>query len=119
VNTVAVAVPSSLRRAPTPVAEEDEDEDEPRAEGRVEEDGGGGCGGAGPGPGLADARAARDAARDVVLHLGIIDILQEYNGAKRMESALRGSLHGRGAISAVDPVRYSRRFQRFLGKVFE
>jgi 1-phosphatidylinositol-4-phosphate 5-kinase len=119
VNTVAVAVPSSLRRAPTPVAEEDEDEDEPRAEGHVEEDGGGGCGGAGPGPGLADARAARDAARDVVLHLGIIDILQEYNGAKRMESALRGSLHGRGAISAVDPVRYSRRFQRFLGKVFE
>ncbi|EEH58222.1 uncharacterized protein MICPUCDRAFT_16190, partial [Micromonas pusilla CCMP1545] len=68
---------------------------------------------------LSTAPTRTDAARDVVLHLGIIDILQEYNGAKRMESALRGSLHGRGAISAVDPVRYSRRFQRFLGKVFE
>lgn len=56
---------------------------------------------------------------DVVLHFGIIDILQEYNAAKSLETTVKGAAYGRDAISSVDPVSYSRRFQRFLQRVFE
>lgn len=57
-------------------------------------------------------------AYDVVLCLGIIDILQEYNTAKRLEHAYKSLQFDSVSISAVDPYLYSQRFQDFLKKVF-
>jgi hypothetical protein len=36
-----------------------------------------------------------------------------------LETTVKGAAYGRDAISSVDPVSYSRRFQRFLRRVFE
>lgn len=55
---------------------------------------------------------------DVVLCLGIIDILQEYNTAKKLEHAYKALQFDSVSISAVDPHLYSQRFQEFLKKVF-
>eukprot|EP00237_Pycnococcus_provasolii_P000252 CAMPEP_0119207026 /NCGR_PEP_ID=MMETSP1316-20130426/40686_1 /TAXON_ID=41880 /ORGANISM="Pycnococcus provasolii, Strain RCC2336" /LENGTH=997 /DNA_ID=CAMNT_0007203429 /DNA_START=127 /DNA_END=3120 /DNA_ORIENTATION=+ len=57
--------------------------------------------------------------RDVVLYFGIIDILQMYNGTKRIETAFKALMHNRNTISAVDPKTYSARFQSFLGSLFK
>lgn len=55
---------------------------------------------------------------DVVLYLGIIDILQEYNTKKKLEHAYK-SLHlDPMSISVVEPKLYSKRFIDFLEKVF-
>ncbi|KAJ0963584.1 hypothetical protein J5N97_028706 [Dioscorea zingiberensis] len=55
---------------------------------------------------------------DVVLYLGIIDILQDYNMRKKIEHAFK-SLHFEScSISAVDPDFYSTRFLRFIKSVF-
>ncbi|KAL5546058.1 hypothetical protein UlMin_005745 [Ulmus minor] len=55
---------------------------------------------------------------DVVLYLGIIDILQEYNLSKRLEHAYKALQFDSLSISAVDPAFYSRRFLEFIKKVF-
>uniref|UniRef100_A0A1D1XZ40 1-phosphatidylinositol-4-phosphate 5-kinase n=1 Tax=Anthurium amnicola TaxID=1678845 RepID=A0A1D1XZ40_9ARAE len=55
---------------------------------------------------------------DVVLYLGIIDILQEYNMSKRIEHAYKSLQFDSVSISAVDPMFYSRRFLSFIQKVF-
>ncbi|EPS61850.1 hypothetical protein M569_12942, partial [Genlisea aurea] len=55
---------------------------------------------------------------DVVLYLGVIDILQEYNAKKRFEHAFKSLRFGPLTISAVEPKVYSRRFLAFLEKVF-
>ncbi|TVU45512.1 hypothetical protein EJB05_05001 [Eragrostis curvula] len=55
---------------------------------------------------------------DVVLYLGIIDILQEYNVSKRVEHAVKSLKFDPFSISAVDPSTYSKRFINFLEKVF-
>lgn len=55
---------------------------------------------------------------DVVLYLGIIDILQDYNMAKRIEHAYKSLQFDRLAISAVDPQFYSERFLKFIQTVF-
>jgi 1-phosphatidylinositol-4-phosphate 5-kinase len=55
---------------------------------------------------------------DVVLYLGIIDILQEYNVSKRVEHAVKSLKFDPLSISAVDPSTYSKRFINFLEKVF-
>eukprot|EP00250_Pteridium_aquilinum_P035082 c8583_g1_i1 orf=644-3145(+) len=55
---------------------------------------------------------------DVVLCLGIIDILQEYTTAKKIEHAYKAMQFDSVSISAVDPHLYSQRFQDFLRKVF-
>lgn len=60
-----------------------------------------------------------DEPLDVVLFFGIIDILQEYNSTKKVEHAFKVSLQRQSNISACDPVTYSRRFQDFLGKIFD
>lgn len=57
-------------------------------------------------------------AYDVVLCFGIIDILQEYNLAKKMEHTLKSMQFDSVSISAVDPHLYSQRFQNFIRKVF-
>ncbi|XP_008787445.2 phosphatidylinositol 4-phosphate 5-kinase 9-like [Phoenix dactylifera] len=55
---------------------------------------------------------------DVVLYLGIIDILQEYNMTKKIEHAYKSLQFDSLSISAVDPVFYSKRFLRFIRTVF-
>ncbi|KAL6637679.1 hypothetical protein ACP70R_025251 [Stipagrostis hirtigluma subsp. patula] len=55
---------------------------------------------------------------DVVLYLGIIDILQDYNMSKRVEHAVKSLKFDPLSISAVDPHLYSKRFVNFLERVF-
>ncbi|KAG8376621.1 hypothetical protein BUALT_Bualt09G0082500 [Buddleja alternifolia] len=55
---------------------------------------------------------------DVVLYLGIIDILQEYNMGKKIEHAYKSMQFDSLSISAVDPTFYSERFLEFIQKVF-
>lgn len=57
-------------------------------------------------------------AYDVVLYLGIIDILQEYNMSKKIEHAYKSLQFDSLSISAVDPTFYSSRFLEFIQKVF-
>ncbi|XP_008779154.2 phosphatidylinositol 4-phosphate 5-kinase 9-like isoform X2 [Phoenix dactylifera] len=55
---------------------------------------------------------------DVVLYLGIIDILQEYNMTKKIEHAYKSIQFDSLSISVVDPEFYSQRFLRFIQTVF-
>ncbi|XP_024013307.1 phosphatidylinositol 4-phosphate 5-kinase 8 isoform X1 [Eutrema salsugineum] len=55
---------------------------------------------------------------DVVVYMGIIDILQEYNMKKRMEHTCKSMKHDPMTISAIEPTLYSKRFTDFLLKVF-
>ncbi|XP_052194650.1 phosphatidylinositol 4-phosphate 5-kinase 8-like isoform X2 [Diospyros lotus] len=55
---------------------------------------------------------------DVVLYLGIIDILQKYNMKKKLEHAYKSLLYNPMTISCVEPKLYSRRFISFLERVF-
>lgn len=55
---------------------------------------------------------------DVVLYLGIIDILQAYNMSKKIEHAYKSIQFDSDLISAVDPKFYSERFLAFIQKVF-
>ncbi|XP_026414019.1 phosphatidylinositol 4-phosphate 5-kinase 9-like [Papaver somniferum] len=55
---------------------------------------------------------------DVVLYLGIIDILQDYNVSKKIEHAYKSFQFDSTSISAVDPMFYSQRFLEFIQKVF-
>ncbi|KAL6749605.1 PIP5K-domain-containing protein [Haematococcus lacustris] len=57
-------------------------------------------------------------AEGVVLYFGIIDILQDYNGAKRLEHRLKSLMHDSYSISVTDPKTYAQRFQSFLRSVF-
>ncbi|GAB2235808.1 hypothetical protein Droror1_Dr00026249 [Drosera rotundifolia] len=57
-------------------------------------------------------------AYDVVLYLGIIDILQYYNMSKKIEHAYKSIQFDSVSISAVDPTFYSERFLQFIRKVF-
>ncbi|MQM13397.1 hypothetical protein Taro_046323 [Colocasia esculenta] len=55
---------------------------------------------------------------DVVLYLGIIDILQEYNMSKKIEHAYKSFQFDSLSISAVDPTLYASRFKSFIQTVF-
>ncbi|KAF3642525.1 Phosphatidylinositol 4-phosphate 5-kinase 1 [Capsicum annuum] len=55
---------------------------------------------------------------DVVLYLGIIDILQEYNMKKKLEHTYKSWQFDPMSISAIEPKIYSKRFLSFLEKVF-
>lgn len=55
---------------------------------------------------------------DVVLYLGIIDILQGYNMRKKIEQAYKSKLYDPMLISVADPKFYSKRFFQYLEKVF-
>ncbi len=43
---------------------------------------------------------------------------QEYNVGKRIEHSYKSIFNNGNSISAVDPKRYSQRFQEFMQKVF-
>ncbi|KAJ4822189.1 Phosphatidylinositol 4-phosphate 5-kinase 8 [Turnera subulata] len=55
---------------------------------------------------------------DVVLYMGIIDILQEYNMRKKVEHACKSLKFDPVSISAVEPKLYAKRFLSFLEKIF-
>lgn len=55
---------------------------------------------------------------DVVLYLGIIDILQEYNMKKKIEHACKSLKFDPLSISVVEPKVYSKRFITFLERIF-
>ncbi|KAJ8533800.1 hypothetical protein K7X08_007124 [Anisodus acutangulus] len=55
---------------------------------------------------------------DVVLYVGIIDILQEYNLRKKIEHAYKSVQFDSMSISVVEPTFYSQRFLEFILKVF-
>ncbi|KAJ6792567.1 phosphatidylinositol 4-phosphate 5-kinase 9-like [Iris pallida] len=55
---------------------------------------------------------------DVVIYLGIIDILQDYNVGKRIEHAYKSLKFDHLSISAVHPRYYSKRFLDFVQAVF-
>nr|XP_043623541.1 phosphatidylinositol 4-phosphate 5-kinase 8-like isoform X2 [Erigeron canadensis] len=55
---------------------------------------------------------------DVVLYLGIIDILQDYSVRKKIEHACKSVRYDPMSISVADPKFYSKRFINFLEKVF-
>jgi 1-phosphatidylinositol-4-phosphate 5-kinase len=51
---------------------------------------------------------------DEVYFFGIIDILQQYNVRKTVETVFRSLLHPRHGISAVPPLEYAARFLSFI-----
>lgn len=55
---------------------------------------------------------------DVVLYMGIIDILQEYNVKKKVEHAYKSLKFDPLSISVVEPKLYAKRFINFLQKIF-
>jgi len=55
---------------------------------------------------------------DVVLHFGIIDILQDYDISKKLEHAYKSLQVDPTSISAVDPKLYSKRFRDFIHRIF-
>jgi 1-phosphatidylinositol-4-phosphate 5-kinase len=56
---------------------------------------------------------------DEVYYFGIIDILQQYNIRKNLETIGRSLLVGRKGISCVPPREYADRFVQFLGNHIE
>ncbi|KAL1222847.1 Phosphatidylinositol 4-phosphate 5-kinase 7 [Cardamine amara subsp. amara] len=55
---------------------------------------------------------------DVVVYMGIIDILQEYNTKKKVEHTCKSLQYDPMTISVTEPSIYSKRFVKFLHKVF-
>lgn len=55
---------------------------------------------------------------DVVLYLGIIDILQDYNMRKKIEHACKSMKFDPLTISVVEPKIYSKRFISSLERIF-
>lgn len=53
---------------------------------------------------------------DVVLYMGIIDILQEYNVRKKLEHACKSLQYDPMTISVVEPKTYAERFINFMDK---
>ncbi|ORC93710.1 putative phosphatidylinositol-4-phosphate 5-kinase-like [Trypanosoma theileri] len=52
-----------------------------------------------------------------IYYIGIIDILQEYNVRKRLETLVIGSLKDREKISSVPPREYASRFLSFMSSI--
>ncbi|EFJ04955.1 hypothetical protein SELMODRAFT_449262 [Selaginella moellendorffii] len=65
-----------------------------------------------------DEEESLDEVHDVVLYLGVIDILQEYDVGKRIEHAYKSLQFDPVSISAIEPASYSQRFQDFVCKIF-
>ena len=56
--------------------------------------------------------------QDVILYLGIIDILQEYTTSKNLETKMMGVM-GKKSFSSIDPTNYAKRFLNFMSNLFE
>lgn len=62
--------------------------------------------------------ALLDGPADVVLHFGVIDILQDYNVTKQVEHSFKSLIHTVKSISSCDPIAYSKRLQSYMEQVF-
>jgi len=60
-----------------------------------------------------------DEPQEVILNMGIIDILQQYTASKNLETKFMGILHKSKSFSSIDPHSYAKRFLKFMNKVFE
>ncbi|KPI83430.1 putative phosphatidylinositol-4-phosphate 5-kinase [Leptomonas seymouri] len=56
-------------------------------------------------------------AREDVYYLGIIDVLQTYNSAKKLESFAKGFVNDRQAISVIPPEGYAERLYKVLDRI--
>ena len=54
-----------------------------------------------------------------IYYVGIIDITQQYNKKKQIESFFKGFVADQSQISSVDPERYSERMYVFIEKRIE
>lgn len=63
------------------------------------------------------AQGSRETS-NVILYLGIIDILQDYDISKKLEHAYKSFQVDSTSISAVDPKLYSKRFRDFISRIF-
>lgn len=73
-------------------------------------------------PPAAAAEPALPYQRHVVCQLGVIDLLQRWDGAKQLESAFKTLVIARDAkadVSAVEPVRYAARLVDFASAIFD
>nr|GMC93136.1 phosphatidylinositol 4-phosphate 5-kinase 1-like [Ipomoea batatas] len=71
----------------------------------------------GSGASKACAQGSRETS-NVILYLGIIDILQDYDISKKLEHAYKSFQVDSTSISAVDPKLYSKRFRDFISRIF-
>lgn len=71
-------------------------------------------------PALAVRRGkgASDAPEPVLLYMGIIDYLQDYNLRKHLEHAFKKAVHLGEEVSVANPDQYASRFLEFMGGVF-
>lgn len=68
---------------------------------------------------LFQSETGERTAENVVLYFGVIDILQAYNVSKKIEHRFKSFVHDGKSISAVNPMSYAERFNRFMRtKVF-
>lgn len=56
-------------------------------------------------------------AREDVYYLGIIDVLQEYNSAKKLESFAKGLVNDRTQISVIPPRDYAQRLYKVIERI--
>ena len=49
--------------------------------------------------------------------MGIIDILQQYDTKKSLETLFKSLVHKKSAISSVNPRQYGERFIKFLSDI--
>ncbi|KAG5490933.1 hypothetical protein JIQ42_00819 [Leishmania sp. Namibia] len=56
-------------------------------------------------------------AREEVYYVGIIDVLQTYNSAKKLECFAKGFVNDRSAISVIAPDKYAERLYKVLERI--
>jgi 1-phosphatidylinositol-4-phosphate 5-kinase len=69
--------------------------------------------------GYQGGTASTGILRDEVYVVGLIDVLQEYNLRKKMETVAKGMTQPRSHISAVDPKLYAERLIGFVSRITE
>ena len=50
-------------------------------------------------------------------YAGIIDILQQYDTKKGIETIFKSLFHKKNTISSVNPTQYGDRFKQFMGQI--
>ncbi|VFQ63557.1 unnamed protein product [Cuscuta campestris] len=68
--------------------------------------------------GTTNKETSSSSSSNVLLYLGIIDILQDYDISKKLEHAYKSFQVDSTSISAVDPKLYSKRFRYFINSIF-
>jgi len=64
--------------------------------------------------GFSESAGKKSRTRKEIYFVGIIDILQEFNMKKRIESTYKGIRYNKNAISAIASQQYADRFLKYL-----